>query len=141
MRQEMEPDVPAFLVKNGRKDAGNIRALARLENAINDIAEGNTNMAIDRPANEFAPRLTARDLDRVAERAAVPAEYETAEQAVASWIIGMAYTDLKKISKGLEEHAKLKPPTTYQDFVELLHSWAVEVVDPRPIAVGESARC
>lgn len=127
-RNELGPDVPAFLAKNGRRDAGNRRALVRLENAISDIARENTDMAMDRPATEFAPR--AWELNNLAERTA-PVEQETAEQAVAGWVIGMAYTDLKKISVGLEKHAKDKPPTTYQDFVELLHCWAVGIVDPR----------
>ena len=86
-------------------------------------------MGIERSQSEFAPKLTARDLDR-ADTSRPPAQSETAEQAVAGWVIGMPYTDLKLICCGLERQAKDKPPTTYQDFVELLHSWAVNVIDP-----------
>ena len=118
-------DVPKFLADNARTDSRNNKpALVRLERAIAEIATENANMSIDR--SEFAPKLHPRDLDRVD----TLRQAETAEQAVAGWVIGMAYTDLKMICKGLEEQAKLKPPTTYQDFVELLHSWAIGIVDP-----------
>ena len=46
----------------------------------------------------------------------------------------MAYTDLKMICVGLERQAKERPLTTYQDFVELLHTWAVSVVDPPAVS-------
>jgi hypothetical protein len=127
MRETEPVDVPKFLIENARTDSKNNKpALVRLERAIADIAKENTNMGMERSQSEFAPKLHPRDLDIVH----TARQAETAEQAVASWVIGMAYTDLKLICVGLEHQAKERPPTTYQDFVELLHTWAVNVVDP-----------
>jgi hypothetical protein len=143
MRDTDPVDVPKFLIDNARTDSkSNKPALVRLERAIADIATENTNMGIERSQTEFAPKLHPRDLDRIETSSGASGavgfvrmershgQDETAEHAVASWVIGMAYTDLKLICVGLERQAKERPPTTYQDFVELLHSWAVGVVDP-----------
>jgi hypothetical protein len=93
MRDTEPADVPKFLIDNARNDSKTNRpALVRLERAIADIATENTNMGIERSQSEFAPKLTARDLDR-ADTSRPPAQSETAEQAVAGWVIGMPYTD------------------------------------------------
>jgi hypothetical protein len=113
-RREEPPPAPEFLrttTNSGRPpapewDEGQTEALGRLERGIAEIVH---------QAKPIPP----------------PAPYSPVT-AMAAIVLTSPYPHLRTIAVGLAERAGEKPPASFQDFVELLHGWAVGVTEGSP---------